>query len=129
MGVRIGRMVRIASSQLRFVRLVSLFDALWCPNVFLGRLLPFSAIGAHSVLQADSGRTDPGHVRHLEFTCSSRVLTVDATVSANTQELEDSWDRTLGKSLLALAAELSGSQSWRARGYRACGNGCCRCSN
>jgi len=98
-------MVRIASSQDRYrsVRLVSIFDALWCPNVFLGRLLPISAIGVHSVLQADSGRTDPGHVRHLEFTCSSRVLTVDATVSANTQELEDSWERTLGKSLLALS--------------------------
>jgi len=98
-------MVRIASSQDRYrsVRLVSIFDALWCPNVFLGRLLPISAIGVHSVLQADSGRTDPGHVRHLEFTCSSRVLTVDATVSANTQELEYSWDRTLGKSLLALS--------------------------
>ena len=52
----------------------------------------------------------------VKLTCSSRVLTVDATVSANTEELEDSWDRTLGKSLLALAAELSGSQSWRARG-------------
>jgi len=98
-------MVRIASSQDRYrsVRLVSIFDALWCPNAFLGRLLPISAIGVHSVLQADSGRTDPGHVRHLEFTCSSRVLTVDATVSANTQELEDSWERTLGKSLLALS--------------------------
>jgi len=76
-------------------------------SFFIGRLLPISAIGVHSVLQADLGRADPGHVRHLEFTCSSRVLTVDATVSAtvsaNTQELEDSWDRTLGKSLLALS--------------------------
>jgi len=51
----------------------------------------------------DSGRTDARHVRYLELTCSSRVLTVDATVSAKTQELEYSWDRTLGKSLLALS--------------------------
>ena len=96
-------MVRIVSSQHRSVHLISLFDELWCPILFLGRLLPISAIGGHSVLQADSGRTDARHVRSLERTCSSRVLTVDATVSANTQELEYSWDRTLGKSLLALS--------------------------
>ena len=96
-------MVRIVSSQHRSVHLISLFDALWCPILFLGRLLPISAIGGHSVLQVDSGRTDARHVRSLERTCSSRVLTVDATVSAKTQELEYSWDRTLGKSLFALS--------------------------